>query len=530
MTYKILSYTDNVDYIEILNTVFPLAHNTMPDLASMIKKIISDKYSHQTIEFIFIDCLWVSNEALEAKLKQIKSLTPNVFIFLVEEELSESRFYEIQALCHNQVFVLEKHFDLFTFKQLILQLTRCTGLLSNLGSQQADLMKSKQIYTDQKSLLNELFGQIKLLGTGEIVALNDFALRLLGGHAIKLIGQNINTIFPTFKEMTEVDLTDFQWSEVQFYNYLEELRWGRASIRVINHLNDLQYLMVFQDISEQKQTSRTLAFKQFQEGIQKAKSELLHNLGNTLNSMQSNQSMLNTKLAELSSLSLYINRWIGRSHQQEKNSIKSSEDFINLVSSALDENIIIPLKEYNQVLDQDIQIVIETLEQEPSSGGASENVESINIYNMVRGVVSSIQAFCDERGVTIKLMDDETRLRLLLSRNELFQVLLNLFKNSVEAFEDAEHTKKIISVQTVMKGNGDAVIVIHDDGIGISKNHIEGIFKHGYTTKISGTGQGLHSVANFMNMLGGEVLVESMEEVGTTFKLIFPSVLVSWTV
>ena len=50
---------------------------------------------------------------------------------------------------------------------------------------------------------------------------------------------------------------------------------------------------------------------------------------------------------------------------------------------------------------------------------------------------------------------------------------------------------------------------ITDSGEGIDPQNLERIFNHGFTTKQSGHGFGLHFCANAMTEMGGNLLVES---------------------
>jgi signal transduction histidine kinase len=51
--------------------------------------------------------------------------------------------------------------------------------------------------------------------------------------------------------------------------------------------------------------------------------------------------------------------------------------------------------------------------------------------------------------------------------------------------------------------------VISDNGLGILPENLTRIFSHGFTTKKSGHGFGLHSCANAAKELGGSLTVKS---------------------
>jgi arylsulfatase A-like enzyme len=62
----------------------------------------------------------------------------------------------------------------------------------------------------------------------------------------------------------------------------------------------------------------------------------------------------------------------------------------------------------------------------------------------------------------------------------------------------------------------------HIDGKGISDENLIKIFQHGFTTKETGHGFGLHSCGNYMNEMKGKITVASDGiGKGSTFSLLF---------
>jgi two-component system NtrC family sensor kinase len=69
------------------------------------------------------------------------------------------------------------------------------------------------------------------------------------------------------------------------------------------------------------------------------------------------------------------------------------------------------------------------------------------------------------------------------------------------------------------------VLSVADTGSGIDESTLKRVFEPFFTTKAeSGTGLGLAQVYGFMRQIGGDVEVESVMGVGTTFRLFFPVV------
>ncbi|MBE9580274.1 MAG: transporter substrate-binding domain-containing protein [Proteobacteria bacterium] len=104
--------------------------------------------------------------------------------------------------------------------------------------------------------------------------------------------------------------------------------------------------------------------------------------------------------------------------------------------------------------------------------------------------------------------------------DQIKQVVLNLIKNSMEAMPVAGG---LLTVTTGQE-NEFVSVTIHDNGSGISAEHLGQIFEPFFTTKseVKGTGLGLSVSYNIIKSHGGELRVQSEPDKGTTFTLTLP--------
>ena len=104
------------------------------------------------------------------------------------------------------------------------------------------------------------------------------------------------------------------------------------------------------------------------------------------------------------------------------------------------------------------------------------------------------------------------------------QVVSNLTSNAVKY--SAESTTITVS-GTCDEGNGDILVAVRDEGVGIPKSELDQLcnrfFRASTSTGIAGTGIGLHLVQHFMAMHGGRIDVDSVEGEGSTFSIRFPA-------
>ncbi|MHC1769612.1 MAG: nitrogen regulation protein NR(II) [Verrucomicrobiia bacterium] len=108
---------------------------------------------------------------------------------------------------------------------------------------------------------------------------------------------------------------------------------------------------------------------------------------------------------------------------------------------------------------------------------------------------------------------------LLVQRNHLCEVLVNLLQNAREALDG----KGAVHVSTAYGENYSVVIRVQDNGPGISPEKLSRIFDPYFTTKDKGTGLGLAIVKHNTEIYGGTVQVESEPGKGTCFTISWPA-------
>ncbi len=108
---------------------------------------------------------------------------------------------------------------------------------------------------------------------------------------------------------------------------------------------------------------------------------------------------------------------------------------------------------------------------------------------------------------------------ILADKTMIEQVLINLIKNAIQAFD--EQTDKKIELLAVANEKGRAVISVKDNGAGIDTEAQEKIFIPFFSTKKTGSGIGLSLSKQIMRQHEGRITVKSKLGEGTEFILRF---------
>jgi predicted ATPase/signal transduction histidine kinase len=96
---------------------------------------------------------------------------------------------------------------------------------------------------------------------------------------------------------------------------------------------------------------------------------------------------------------------------------------------------------------------------------------------------------------------------LTLDKGRLLQILVNLVANARQAMKATETPKLVVRVE--MTAAGRLRVTVADSGEGIAAEHLSRIFGHGFTTRKDGHGFGLHSCALAAREMGGTLVAKS---------------------
>jgi signal transduction histidine kinase len=107
--------------------------------------------------------------------------------------------------------------------------------------------------------------------------------------------------------------------------------------------------------------------------------------------------------------------------------------------------------------------------------------------------------------------------KILVNRQKIKMALTNIIINSIEAMPSEKGKLKLVTRSI----NGQCVIEIEDNGIGISKENLKNIFTPHFSNKAGGMGLGLSTTKDILNSSRAMVQVESTEGKGTRFILSF---------
>ncbi len=154
------------------------------------------------------------------------------------------------------------------------------------------------------------------------------------------------------------------------------------------------------------------------------------------------------------------------------------------------------------------------------------NLASYHIKDIVNEIIPFLIKEIADKGIRFIEVYHPQLSKIRVDKNQIHQVLLNLFLNAIQAMPTGGELK--IQVHPLVSSASDGIsqrfirILISDTGKGIPANLINKIFDPFFTTKPKGIGLGLSIAYQIITKHEGTIQVQSEWERGTTFDIRLP--------
>ncbi|MDY4079197.1 MAG: ATP-binding protein [Clostridium sp.] len=137
-------------------------------------------------------------------------------------------------------------------------------------------------------------------------------------------------------------------------------------------------------------------------------------------------------------------------------------------------------------------------------------------YKVIDEVISIVKNMAESKNISLIIEKSEKDIKLHGDKDKFLQLVLNLTENGIKYSNEGSTVK----IRSLIK-NGDYVLQVEDNGIGIPKEDIPRIFERFYrvdkSRKGGGTGLGLAIVKHIVKIFNGEINIESELNKGSIF-------------
>lgn len=150
-------------------------------------------------------------------------------------------------------------------------------------------------------------------------------------------------------------------------------------------------------------------------------------------------------------------------------------------------------------------------------------LKSIDLGPVLDSLIDEFSLRAKEKGLVLKLGKDEKLPSIWADEDKLRQVIINLLGNAIKYSRRGE-----IELMAKKTDNKFITITVKDTGIGMTAQEREKLFEKFYriqsddTKGIVGTGLGLWITKQLIELMGGQIYVDSIKNVGSQFYFTVP--------
>lgn len=301
-----------------------------------------------------------------------------------------------------------------------------------------------------------------------------------------------------------------------------------AELAEANHRLEAEFSKHQETQRQREKAYRDLANASRRAGMAEVATGVLHNVGNVLNSVTVSANMLlshnrTSRIERVQQASDIISQNESQlaSFLTEDQRGRHFPELMRQLASSLDTERITQHDEL-QVLIQHLDHIHEVVRVQQSFAREKSFAEPVDVCELVEDALKISDFKGCQKNIRI-VRDFQDQPSVSVQKHKILLVLINLISNARHALFDADHDEALIKV--VVHGDEDDVCIrIEDNGVGVATDDRDRIFTHGFTTKESGHGFGLHSSALAAQAIGGSLSVESDGPgEGAAFILTFPS-------
>jgi two-component system NtrC family sensor kinase len=293
---------------------------------------------------------------------------------------------------------------------------------------------------------------------------------------------------------------------------------------VINRVN--RELQAANETLEQRVQARTRELHEAQSellttarqaGMAEIATNVLHNVGNVLNSVNVSAGLMGNRLRETKAQGLADAVQLMNEHAADLGDFLSRDEKGQRLPGYLNKLVARLAAERQGLLEElgsltkSVDHIKDIVATQQAYAGAICVLEPVQIQDLLEDALRMNAGSITPRQITVVKEVAEVP-PVLLDKHSLLQILVNLISNARQAMESVtDRAHRMILGVDIAAGDTERRlrIRVEDNGEGIASENLSRLFVHGFTTRKNGHGFGLHSCALAAKSMHGTLRAHS---------------------
>ncbi len=269
--------------------------------------------------------------------------------------------------------------------------------------------------------------------------------------------------------------------------------------RALLAANDELERRVEERTRELKDTQTELLDTARQAGMAEIATNVLHNVGNVLNSVNISADLVSRQLRHSKAQGLGKAMQLMNEHPGDLGRFLTEDEKGKLLPGYLNQLVLAIAQEQQGMsaelgqLSKSVDHIKDIVATQQSYAGTSSLLQALSISELLDDALRMHAGALTRHHVTV-LKEFSDVPRIMGDKHRLLLILINLIGNAKHAMANVTDRERTLTLSAVIDGDN-LNISVRDQGEGISAQNMTRIFVHGFTTRKDGHGFGLHSCA-----------------------------------
>ena len=265
---------------------------------------------------------------------------------------------------------------------------------------------------------------------------------------------------------------------------------------------------------ELRQAQSDLLATARQAGMAEIATNVLHNVGNVLNSVNVSTGLVSASVRASKVQGLARAVQMINEHADDLAGFMTSDAKGKMLPGYLTQLSQVLVAEQQGILGEltamtkSVDHIKEIIATQQAYAGTASLMEPVRIEELVDDALRMNAGALERNRVTVEKEFAPVPV-LPLDKGRILQILMNLIGNAKQAMEVVTDRTHRLTLSVSMVQDHTVRVAVADTGEGISAENLTRVFAHGFTTKKEGHGFGLHSAVVAAREMGGALTVHS---------------------